>query len=166
MNDRSLDSLSSAFYVSACEWVARVTARGVAVMIVQTSRTATEHAANLAAGTSGTSFSLHLPRRLRVSTLKGLPEDELGMDAEKADAMDIAPYEIYQAHGPDKLNWNADDPAFGIIGEEAERVGLRWGGRWRFPRDPGHAELLLPVKLQYIAEERSRPWPYPKGQPT
>jgi len=156
--DRSLDSLSSAFYTSACEWIARVTARGVAVMIVQTSRTPAEHAANLAAGTSGTSLSLHLPRSLRMKTLTGL-DDALGLDADKADAMDIAPYEEYRAHGPDKIKWDAYSREFGIIAEEAERVGLRSGARWKSPFDPGHAELVLPSKHSYLVAERARPWP-------
>lgn len=159
MPDRSLDSLSSAFYNSACEWVARVTARGVAVMVIQTSRTAQEHAANLAAGTSGTSLSLHLPRRLRIATLQGLAGGGLGLDAEKADAMDIAPYDVYQISGPDKIKWDAHHPAFGVIAEEAERVGLRSGARWISPFDPGHAELVLPVKHAFLVAERARPWP-------
>ena len=65
MPDRSFDSLSSTFYPLACEWVARVTARGIAVMIVQTGRTLAEHQQNLLSGTSGTTMSLHLPRKMR-----------------------------------------------------------------------------------------------------
>lgn len=158
MADRSLDSLSSAFYPLACELIARVTARGVAVLVVQTRRTEAEHQANLAAGTSGTSRSLHLPRRVRLSTLAGL-DGARPDDLDKADAMDLAPFAIYQAQGPDKVNWDTKDPAWGIIGEEAERAGLRWGGRWRTPFDPGHAELVLPVKRQLLIAERQRPWP-------
>jgi hypothetical protein len=154
--DRSLDSLSSAFYPLACQWIARVVARGVAVQIIQTSRTLAEHQANLASGTSSTSHSLHLPRLMRWNR-------ELAVfdvtDAKKADAMDIAPYEQYSLHGPDKLQWNASDPAWGVIGEEAERLGLRWGGRWKQPFDPGHAELVLPWTVSRLREERLRPWP-------
>lgn len=156
MPDRSLDSLSSDFYPLACQWIARVAARGVAVMVIQTSRTWEEHKANLAAGTSGTALSLHLPRIFRWEpTLAVLsPDDKL-----KSDAMDIAPYEVYASHGPDKIAWDTKNPAWGIIGEEAERVGLRWGGRWQKPFDPGHAEFLLPWRVKYVAEERARPWP-------
>lgn len=158
MPDRSLDSLSTAFYPKACELIARVVARGVQVLIVQTSRTEAEHMANLAAGTSGTNLSLHLPRRLRTATLTGLPH-ALDPDGEKADAIDLVPYTIFQRHGPDKVTWDGLHPDFGVIGEEAERIGLRWGGRWRKPYDPGHAELLLPVKRPVLAAERQRPWP-------
>jgi D-alanyl-D-alanine carboxypeptidase len=157
--DRSLDSLSSSFRPYAFEWIARVTARGVAVVVVQTSRTLAEQEANLLAGTSGTRMSLHLPRRLRPNTLINAGVLLRAEDADKADAMDLAPYEQFNLHGPDKVNWDAFDPAWGIIGEEAERVGLRWGGRWRTPFDPGHGELALSNKAVLIAEERQRPWP-------
>lgn len=155
--DRSLDALTTAFYPLACEWIARVTARGVAVMIVQTRRTMAEHQANLAAGTSGTSLSLHLPRRLRLATLTQV--DTPPEDLDRADAMDLAPYDVYALAGPDKLQWNSRHRAWGVLGEEAERVGLRWGGRWRSPFDPGHAELVLPVKRPLLLAERQRPWP-------
>lgn len=158
MPDRSLNSLSSQFYPYACEWVARVTARGVAVMIIQTGRTLAEHQANLDAGTSATTLSLHLPRSVRRVTLAGMV-GVYDFDDDKADAMDLAPYEQYNLHGPDKLKWDALDPAWGVLGQEAERIGLRWGGRWRRPFDPGHAELSVPAKAALIAEERTRPWP-------
>lgn len=158
MPDRSLDSLSSAFQPKAFEVLARLLGRGVPCLIVQTSRTEAEHAANLAKGTSGTSRSLHLPRRLRLSTLEGFPQSTL--DLEKADATDIVPWEQFQLHGPDKVQYDATDPAFGIIGEVVESVpGLRWGGRWLTPYDPGHFELVLPIKAKLVAEERRRPWP-------
>jgi hypothetical protein len=159
MPDRSLDSLSSDFYPLACEWIARVTARGIAVMVIQTSRTMAEHRANLANGTSGTDLSLHLPRLIRWRSDLAILQPA---DGPKADAMDIAPFEQYQLHGPDKLKWDPSDPAWGVIGEEAERVGragLRWGGRWMTPFDPGHGEFVLPWKVQYLTVERARPWP-------
>ena len=164
MGDRSLDSLSSVFYPKACELIARVTARGVAVMVVQTSRTEAEHVANLANGTSGTSRSLHLARRLRLSTLERAPQS--AADLEKSDAIDLAPFEQYQLHGPDKLQWDTKDPAWAVIVEEAERLGLRSGGRWRDPFDPGHAELLLPMKRALVREEQLRPWPWPQFRST
>ena len=154
--DRSLDSLSSECYPKACEVIARCAARGVAVMVVQTSRTQAENQANLLAGTSGTSMSSHLPRKMRWR-----PEILPLTDPEKSDAIDLAPYAQYQLHGPDKLRWTTSDPVWGIIGEEIERVGLRWGGRWRTPFDPGHGELVLPWKAALRAEEIARPWPYP-----
>ena len=152
--DRSLDSLSSDCYPRACQWIARVTARGVAAMVVQTSRTPAEHAVNLAAGTSGTARSLHLPRYLRWPV--GVPI----VEGDKADALDLAPFAVWSLHGPDKLQWNTTDPAWAVIGEECERAGLRWGGRWASPFDPGHGEVILPTRVALVAEERARPWPF------
>ena len=121
---RKLDDLNPAFRPKAVELVARCIEAGIPVMIVDTIRTPEEHAANLVSGTSKTKHSKHLD---------GL-------------AIDIAPYETWQAHGPDKLNWDAGKPGavkepWGTMGRIGEGLGLRWGGRWRDPFDPGHFEL-------------------------
>lgn len=152
---RALDDLSNSFQPLAYALIARCVGRGLAVLITDTLRTVEEQEAFLAAGTSGTRLSRHLPRRLRWP----LVTPPAPKDAEKADAMDLVPYSVYQLHGPDKAQWDTKDPAWGIIGEEAEKLGLRWGGRWRDPFDPGHVELVLPWLGHYLAEERGRPWP-------
>lgn len=150
--NRSLNALSSQFRPLVFELLARLTERGVAVQIVQTLRTPEQHAANLASGASKVSKSKHLPRRLRGAIE---PFDPANLD--KADAIDICPYETYQLHGPDKLKWNTEDPAWDVIGEIAESLGLRWGGRWKDPHDPGHAELILSEHDRLLAaKERLR----------
>jgi hypothetical protein len=138
---RSLDDLSSDVRPLVYEVIACLVARGVQVMIVQTSRTLAEHEANLANGTSAVRLSKHLPRRLR-GIIAGTRDDEC------ADAIDLCPYETYQLYGPDKLHWATDDraeakAAWAAIIEEGERVGLRSGGRWHQPHDPGHLEWLF-----------------------
>lgn len=163
MAERSLDALSSDFYPKACEFLARVTARGVCLLIVQTRRTLAEHQDHIASGASNVTFSKHLPRHLRgFSDDISLGPDLLSRtsDLDKSDAMDVAPYDIFQLHGPDKLQWTLKDGAWLIIGEEAERLGLRWGGRWQKPVDPGHVELVLDDHDRWLAE-RARPWPPP-----
>lgn len=157
MPDRSLDSLTSQFYPLACELIARITERGVAIMIVCTGRTVDEQQVALINGNSGTVLSSHLPRKMRWRNTTGAVS--VPGDMEKSDAIDLCPYEEYQLVGPDKLQWDGKHPAFGIIGEEAEKLGLRWGGRWLKPFDPGHVELALPWKVAMMAEERKRPWP-------
>lgn len=132
---RRLDDLSSDLQPLAFALLARLVERGIAVMIVDTLRTEEEHAANLKAGTSVAKFSRHLPRKLRRFCQ---PDDP---NREKADAMDLCPYEVYAASGPDKLAWDTEAPGWRVIGEEAEQLGLVWGGRWRQPHDPGHVEL-------------------------
>lgn len=136
---RRLDDLSSRFRPHAAMVLARLVERGIPVMIVDTLRTQAEQAKNVQNGTSATMLSKHLPRRLRMTLVENDP------DAEKADAMDIAPYEMYAMHGPDKLQWNTDDPVWQVIGTIIEAEGLRWGGRWHKPYDPGHMELNTPV---------------------
>lgn len=139
--DRALDSLSADFKPILIDVLARLVERGVMVMIVQTGRTAEEHAANLNAGTSAVPISKHEPRKLR-GRISGTADDL------KADAIDLCPYATYALVGPDKLQWADDDStearaAFAAIGEIGEAHGLRWGGRWKTPHDPGHLEYLF-----------------------
>ena len=105
---RKLDDLAPLFKLKAIELVARCSEAGIPVYIVDTLRTPEEHAANLARGVSWTARSKHLD---------GL-------------AIDVVPYAQFSLHGPDKLEWNADDPAWRIIGKIGEGLGLRWGGRF------------------------------------
>lgn len=137
--ERSLNALTSQFHPLAITLIARLAERGVPVLIVQTIRTVQEQATALATGHSSISNSKHLPRTLRGIT-HGTADDG------KADAMDLVPYDVYQASGPDTLDWSDADTTpharlFAAIGEEAEILGLRWGGRWHTPHDPGHVEL-------------------------
>lgn len=130
---RRLDDLSSPLRPKVFELLARVLEKGFPLLIVDTLRTEAEHAANLAKGVSWTPRSKHLPRKVR-----GWPATDT--DAEKSDAIDLCPYEVYDAHGPDKLGWPEDHPAWPVIRDEAERLGLRSGARWR-QKDLGHVEL-------------------------
>jgi peptidoglycan L-alanyl-D-glutamate endopeptidase CwlK len=125
---RKLDDLSPRFRPFAFELLARCVEAGVPVIIVDTRRTPEEQATNLARGVSWTKNSRHLT----------------------GDAIDIAPFEIYQLHGPDKLQWNPADPAWRVIGRIGEALGLRWGGRWR-PPDMAHFEFPIP----YVADAKT-----------
>jgi peptidoglycan L-alanyl-D-glutamate endopeptidase CwlK len=117
---RRINDLSDRFRPLAIELLARLTEAGIAVVIVDTLRTPSEHAANLAAGVSWTTRSKHLD----------------------GDAIDICPYELYTlTPGGDKLAWNAPHESWERIGRIGEALGLRWGGRWRV-RDYGHFEYL------------------------
>ena len=119
---RRLDDLSPRFRPLACELLAKFTEAGIPVAIVDTLRTPAEHAANLAKGVSWTTRSKHLD----------------------GDAIDVCPYAVWDAHGPDKLNWDAGDPIWTRLGEIGESLGLRWGGRWKV-KDMGHFEYVAPV---------------------
>ncbi len=136
---RALDDLSSHMRPLAFELIARAAEAGVAVMIVDTVRTEAEQKANVAKGVSWTLNSKHLPRKLRgVRSFQ--PDDE-----NKADAIDVCPYDQFQLHGADKLQWNENDPAWQTIGKIGEKIGLKWGvvkkvGAKRV--DLGHFELF------------------------
>ena len=117
---RRLNDLSPRFKPLAMELVARCVEAGIPVLIVDTLRTQDEHAANIAKGVSWTTRSKHLT----------------------GDAIDLCPYETYQLHGPDKLQW-ADGPVWHRLGAIGEALGLRWGGRW-VQKDLGHFEYVAP----------------------
>jgi peptidoglycan L-alanyl-D-glutamate endopeptidase CwlK len=120
---RSLHDLSPRFRPLAYELIARCVEQGIGIAIVDTLRTPEEHAANLAKGVSWTNRSKHLD----------------------GDAIDICPYQTWDAHGPDKLNWDPGDPVWQKIGAIGESIGLRWGGRWR-QKDMGHFEYVAPSR--------------------
>lgn len=117
MASRKLNDLSERFRPLAVELVARCVEAGLAILIVETRRTLAEHQANVARGVSWTTHSKHID----------------------GDAIDLAPYDIYELHGPDKLQWNSADPAWQRMGALGEALGLVWGGRWTH-RDMGHFE--------------------------
>lgn len=115
---RRLDDLSPRFKPLAMELLARCVEAGIAVCVVDTLRTPEEHAANLAKGVSWTTRSKHLV----------------------GDAIDICPYAVWNANGPDKLSWDASDPNWARLGAIGESIGLKWGGRWTKTPDYGHFE--------------------------
>lgn len=102
---RLFDDLTPRFRPVAIELVARCVEAGIPVMIVDTKRTRAEHEENLAKGVSWTSDSRHI----------------------YGEAIDLAPYDEYRLYGPDKLQWDGDDPAWERIGAVGEKLGLKWG---------------------------------------
>ena len=105
---RRLDDLSASFKPKAIELLARLVEAGILVAIVDTLRAPAEQEENIRKGVSWTKNSRHLT----------------------GNAIDIAPYSLWQISGPDKLNWNGSDPVWAKIGEIGESLGLIWGGRW------------------------------------
>jgi hypothetical protein len=103
------------------ELLARMVEARILVLIVNTRRTQAEQDQAIAAGVSWVRHSKH--------------QDGL--------AIDLVPYDQYALHGPDKLQWNGNDPVWQQMGQIGESLGLRWGGRWH-QRDLGHFELADP----------------------
>ena len=118
--DRKLDSLDPKFRPLADRLLARCVEAGINVLIVETLRTEAQHQEDVASGHSWIKRSLH--------------QDGI--------AIDIAPYEQWNLHGPDKLQWDAKDPVWLQIGVLGEKEGLVWGGRWK-QADMGHFELKV-----------------------
>lgn len=121
---RALDDLSPRFRPLAFELLARFTEIGVPVLIVDTLRTPAEHAANLAKGVSWTNHSKHLD----------------------GDAIDVVPYSIYDAHGADKLLWDAGDPLWAKLAVIGRGMGLRCGYDWKV-KDCGHFEYVAKATI-------------------
>lgn len=116
---RALNDLSPRMKPLAMELIARCVEAGIMVMIVDTSRTPEEQAANVAKGVSWTLKSKHLT----------------------GDAIDICPFSLYDLTGPDKLQWDGGDPVWRRIGAIGESLGLKWGViKHGVQVDPGHFE--------------------------
>ena len=131
---RKLSDLSPRFRPLAIELLARLTEAQIPVLIVYTLRTPAEQAVLVAQGVSWTTHSRHLT----------------------GDAIDVAPFETYQLHGPDKLRWDGSDPIWQAIGKIGEDLGLRWGGRFGPPAKPdlGHFEYPPPLPVAPLAPTR------------
>lgn len=123
---RKLDDLDPKCREKAVEFLARLVENNIQVLIVDTLRTWKEHQKNLATGRSWIKYSKHLP------------DKKTG----KSRAIDVCPYEIYRLSGPDKLQWDSEDPVWQKIGVIGESCGLSWGGRWSSKKkDWGHFEV-------------------------
>lgn len=116
--DKQLDSLQQLMRQRTFEFLSRLIEANIPVMIINTLRTKAEQDINIANGVSWTKNSKHL----------------IG------NAIDICPYSIFQEHGDDKLQWDANDPIWNKIGAIGESCGLKWGGRW-IQKDLGHFEI-------------------------
>lgn len=125
---RRLDDLDPRLKPIAFELIARGNEAGIPTMIIDTLRTDAEHQVNLAARTSWTANSKHLPQ----------PPSGLSL------AIDLCPYDVYQLDGPDKLMWRANHPSWQTLGAIGKALGLRWGGDWQ-QKDLSHFEYVVPA---------------------
>ena len=138
---RALDDLCPELAPRIYEVIARLSELGEPVFIVDVARTDAEQAVNLAKGVSATTHSKHIPATNAACPI---------CHGTKSHAIDMAPYETFQAHGADKLGWQTHEKnaqsvdvlrlEWARIGVLGKHLGLRWGGDWAKPFDPGHLE--------------------------
>lgn len=116
-----LDDLSPRMRPLADRFLAKLMEARIPVMIVTTKRSLDEQAEKVKQGLSWTMQSKHLT----------------------GDAIDVAPYDIYDLHGPDKAEWDETDPIWSRIGQIGEACGLKWGVVMKGQRkDLGHFEMI------------------------
>ncbi len=124
---RLLKDLDPRFRPKAIELLARCVEAGICVVVVETLRSPEQHAINVANGRSWIKRSLHC---------SGL-------------AIDIAPFDQWDLHGPDKVNWNANDPVWVTLAAIGRKLGLRCGYDWQ-QKDCGHFEYAEPPDLKSV----------------
>ncbi len=127
---RDMDLLHPDFRILADRLLTKCVEAGLMVMVIETWRSQEAHEEDLRKRRSWANRSKHQNAAIRQGEngLRSVPA---------ALAIDVAPYEVYKLHGPDKLEWDAEDPVWQKIGEIGESLGMVWGGRWKM-RDMGH----------------------------
>jgi len=85
------------------------------------------------------------PRRMDIvrmqTSSRTFISDGFAMHNCDGDAIDICPYAQYDAHGADKLLWDAGDPIWAKLAEIGRALGLRVGYDWKV-KDCGHFEYV------------------------
>lgn len=141
MASRATSDLTPRFLAPFAYFCMYLTEAGVPFVIAQTMRSTEESAANIAKGTSWVKDPLaskHIDAILR------------GWEARGSDAADVVPYDTYLLHGPDKLEWDTDDPVWLKVRDAAHKAGLGWGvtqmrGNKLVQVDPGHVYWPGPI---------------------
>lgn len=116
---KSLDDLSPTFRLKVQELLIILEQKhGMHLTIIDTLRTSSEQADNVRRGVSWTIHSKHLA-------------DKDG----KSNAIDVAPTMLLR-----EKNWAPQSPLWQVIGFEAKKLGLKWGGDWK-QKDMCHIEV-------------------------
>lgn len=110
-----LNSLHPFFRDQVQKLIAKCKAKGIELIVVETYRT---HAKQHEYKTMGKKYT---------SSAAGRSKHQYGL------AVDVVPVVDSVAVWDNALLWRK-------IGAVGEKLGLRWGGRWRKPYDPGHFE--------------------------
>lgn len=118
--DRDWNKLDPNFLQPVLQLFARMEARGYPLALLEGYRSAERQDMLAAKGSNVTQVAGNQSKH------------QYGM------AVDVAPLKNGELLINEKDPWAAN--GYALLGEEAERLGLTWGGRWSF-RDYGHIEL-------------------------
>lgn len=128
---RDLNHLCPRFRPLAFELIARCAERRVWLIVLDTLRTPAEQAQYLAAGTSKTLNSLHLPQTWC---------SVCGHAGGLSHAMDAAPIaDLNETNVVKAIQWDVKHPSWKIYGEIAVGLRLVWGGNWGW--DMSHTQM-------------------------
>lgn len=139
---RDLDLLHPDILPMAYKFLALCVEARIMIVIVETWRSTEAHEEDVKNGSSWVKKSKHqntITKKIDLSMeVLEAPLSQLTVYP-AALAIDVAPYDQYQLHGPNKLQWDGNDPVWLRLGKIGESVGLKWGGRWEtVPPDMAH----------------------------
>lgn len=141
MPSRATADLTPRFRTGFAFFAMYLVEAGVPFLLVQTLRSVEESAANVAKGVSwvgSPDASKHVDAIIR------------GWEEAGADAADVVPYDTYLLHGPDKVQWDTNDPVWLKVRDAAHKAGLGWGVTKMVKGklvqvDPGHVYFPGPI---------------------
>ena len=123
MSSRRLEDLVPEVADKVRFWVDACTARGVDVLVYCTLRTWQEQAALWAQGRT----------RPGLVVTNAKPWDSWHQYGRAVDAVPLR-------NGKPIWRYDSADPAWQVFGEEAEKAGLEWAGRWKSFREYVHVQ--------------------------
>jgi hypothetical protein len=129
-----LNSLHPYFRDKVIELIRQCEIKGIKLAIVETYRTPTKQNEYKSMG------------RKYTRTKGGLSNHQYGL------AVDVVPMVNDQAQWHNIALWRK-------VGQVGERLGLRWGGRWRYLFDPGHFEWTGPRGTYSLVQGKFPPIP-------
>ena len=129
-----LNSLHPYFRDKVIELIRQCEIKGIELAIVETYRTPTKQNEYKSMG------------RKYTRTRGGLSNHQYGL------AADVVPMLNGQAQWHNIALWRK-------VGQVGERLGLRWGGRWRYLFDPGHFEWTGPRGTYSLMQGKFPPVP-------
>jgi len=125
-----MDLIHPDFRIITDRFISLCVQERIIILIVETWRSQEAHEEDVANGRSWVAKSKH--QNVLIKEI-----DNKIIEIPASLAIDICPYDVYKLHGPDKLEWDNDDPVWQRLGALGKRLGMIWGGDWQ-NKDMGH----------------------------